>query len=127
MIGVTRIGSQENGYHHPESKKKKKKEHSATLSDDAPLFSIIVPLFKTPLDFFRDMADSVVSQTYPKWELVLVNASPEDKELDSVVREYAELDSRITVVNIQSNLGITENTNKGIEVARGDYILLFRP
>ena len=103
----------------------KEKEHSATLGDDAPLFSIIVPLFKTPLDFFRDMADSVVSQTYPKWELVLVNASPEDKELDSVVREYAELDSRITVVNIESNLGITENTNKGIEVARGDYICFF--
>ena len=103
----------------------KEREHSAALGDDAPLFSIIVPLFKTPLDFFRDMADSVVSQTYPKWELVLVNASPEDKELDSVVREYAELDSRITVVNIESNLGITENTNKGIEVARGDYICFF--
>lgn len=108
-----------------ESGIKREKEIAASMSDSSPLFSVVVPLFKTPLDFFKDMANSVVAQTYPKWELVLVNASPEDQELGSLVRNYAESDSRIKVVELAENLGITENTNKGIEASSGDYICFF--
>lgn len=42
-----------------------------------PTFSLIVPLYKTPLDYLKAMADSVLDQTYSNLQLVLVNASPE--------------------------------------------------
>lgn len=42
---------------------------------DAPLFSVVVPLYKTPLSFFVDMVESVVAQTYSNWELILVNST----------------------------------------------------
>lgn len=88
-----------------------------------PLFSIIVPLFKTPIRYFHDMIGSVLAQTYANWELILVNASPEDKDLAVAIDNYQ--DSRIHVVNLEGNYGIAGNTNEGIRVAQGDYISFF--
>ena len=51
-----------------------------THFDNAPLISIIIPVFEPPLDFFDACVQSVLAQTYNNWELVLVNASPEDAE-----------------------------------------------
>ena len=90
-----------------------------------PLFSIIVPLYKTPLAFFRDMADSVLRQTYENWELVLVNSTPEDALLAQLISDYVRQDTRIKLIELEGNFGITENTNRGIEVASGDFICFF--
>lgn len=86
-----------------------------------PLFSIIVPLYKTPIEYFRTMADSVLAQTFDNFELVLINASPELLELADELRTYQERDRRITVVTLDENYGITENTNRGISVSKGDF------
>ncbi|MCH4183918.1 MAG: glycosyltransferase family 2 protein [Eggerthellaceae bacterium] len=88
----------------------------------APLYSIIVPLYKTPLPFLRDMAESVLNQTYDQFELILVNASPEDQELAKEVKAYQQQDKRVKVVNLDENRGITENTNEGIRIAQGDFL-----
>ncbi len=93
--------------------------------DYEPLFSIVVPLYKTPINFFEEMAESVFAQTYPRWELILVNASPEESDLVKLVDRYASSDVRVKVVTISENLGITENTNAGIEVCEGDFISFF--
>lgn len=86
-------------------------------------FSIIVPLFNTPVSFFWDMVNSVEEQVYENWELILVNASPNYAALsDELVRLS---DSRIKVVTLTENKGIAENTNAGIEAASGDYIVFF--
>lgn len=90
-----------------------------------PKFSIVVPLYKTPRSFFRSMADSVIKQSYHNWELILVNASPEDGELAELVSQYSRRDARIRVVSLSENLGISENTNRGIEVASGDFVCFF--
>lgn len=88
-------------------------------------FSIIVPLFKTPLNFFDEMVASVKGQSYEDWELVLVNASPEDLVLAKRAEEETKKDPRIKVVTLESNLGITLNTNKGVEAATGDFVCFF--
>ena len=90
-----------------------------------PKFSIVVPLFNTPIGQFHEMACSVVSQSYPNWELILVNASPDNEDLKSRVRILAESDSRIRVIDLDDNYGITENTNRGVEKATGDYVAFF--
>lgn len=89
---------------------------------EQPVFSFIVPLYKTPLNFLRDMADSVLAQTYPNLELILVNASPEDVSLERAVRDYLNRDARVKQVVLEKNLGITENTNFGIREAAGDFL-----
>lgn len=89
---------------------------------EQPTFSVIVPLFRTSIAYLNEMAASVLAQTYPKLELVLVNASPELAGLASEVAKLAAADSRVRVVALDSNLGITENTNAGIRAATGDFL-----
>lgn len=88
-----------------------------------PRFSIIVPLFRTPLHFLRDMVGSVQGQLYRNWELLLLNASPEDKELAAALDALD--DDRIKVIELADNAGIAANTNVGIEQASGDYVVFF--
>lgn len=86
------------------------------------LFSVVVPLFRTPLAYLRDMVDSVLSQTYGNFELLLVNASPEDEALAQAVDAYAQADDRIRPIALPQNLGITQNTLAGIAQATGDFV-----
>ena len=43
-----------------------------------PLISVVVPAYKTPEKFLREMIKSLEAQTYTNWELCIANASPED-------------------------------------------------
>lgn len=90
-----------------------------------PLFSIIVPLFNTPISFFNDMVASVTKQSYKNWELVLVNATPDNAELCAAANTAAQAWDNIKLVTLEGNLGISGNTNKGIEAATGDFICFF--
>lgn len=89
---------------------------------EQPLFSIIVPLYKTPISYFNEMVESVLAQSYTKFELIFVNASPEDQNLAAAVKSYVDADERLRCINVQENLGITENTNVGIKAATGDFL-----
>ena len=86
-----------------------------------PLFSIIVPCYHTPGDYLREMLDSVFSQTYGNWELILVNASKEDSGMREILRSY-ETDPRVRVEELEENTGISGNTNAGLRQAKGDYV-----
>jgi GT2 family glycosyltransferase len=87
-----------------------------------PKFSVIVPLYRTPITYLDEMILSVLDQSYDNLELILVNASPEDEALGQAVAAWRERDPRIVVVDLAENRGITENTNEGIKVATGDFL-----
>jgi len=89
---------------------------------DMPVFSIVVPLFDTPLSYLKDMSDSVLNQTYQNLELILVNASPDKAELCVELASLAAQDERVKIVTLLENLGITQNTYAGIAVAEGDFV-----
>ena len=89
---------------------------------DGPLISIVVPAYLTPERFLRQMLDSLLAQTYENWELCLANGSPEDKDMETVLRSYAEMDSRIRYQDLKENLGIAENTNVAFAMAKGDFV-----
>ena len=87
-----------------------------------PLFSILVPVYNTPIPYLREMLDSVRNQTYQKWQLCIANANPENEEVARILNQYLEMDKRIQTVNVPENLGIAQNTNKALSIAKGDYI-----
>ena len=91
---------------------------------DGPLISIVVPAYLTPERFLRQMLDSLLAQTYENWELCLANGSPEDPDMQTVLRSYAEMDKRIRYQDLKENLGIAENTNAAFAMAEGDFIAL---
>ncbi|MDO4538603.1 MAG: glycosyltransferase [Coriobacteriales bacterium] len=86
----------------------------------APLISLVSPLYCTPPEFLRAMLDSVLAQTYANWELVLVNASPDDEGIREVLADYD--DPRIRLFDHPENNGINGNTNFGISHCLGSYI-----
>ena len=88
------------------------------------LFSILVPLYNTPEQFLREMIESVIAQTYTNWELCLADGSDgEHAYVGDIVSSYN--DPRIRYEKLTENLGISGNTNKCFDMAKGDYIGLF--
>lgn len=86
--------------------------------------SIVVPLYNTPKKFFDQMLKSVRDQTYPNWQLVLVDGS--DKAHGSFSRyaeKQAKKDHRITYRKIE-NGGIALNTTQGFGLCRGEWVTL---
>ena len=91
-----------------------------------PLLSIVIPAYKTPEKYLREMMDSILAQTYKNWEVCLVNGSPagEGKIVERVMNQYSAKDSRFRYKNLGENLGISGNTNAAIEMAKGDFVIL---
>ena len=83
-----------------------------------PKISIVVPMYNTEKLFFKELIDSLKNQTYKDWELCLADGSEVPNEL---LKDYMD-DGRIKYSFLNSNLGISENTNAAIKMATGDYI-----
>lgn len=68
------------------------------------------------------MVESVLKQSYANWELVLVNASPDNSALVDMIETAKNNDARIKVIELASNSGISKNTLAGTKEANGDFI-----
>ncbi|GAB5613483.1 hypothetical protein JCM37172_05840 [Faecalimonas hominis] len=88
-----------------------------------PEFSIVVPLYKTPLIYLEELIQSIEEQTYPKWQLYLSDGSGEDSPLREKLRKYEKKDRRIHVIENNRQLQISENTNEALKRAEGDFIV----
>jgi GT2 family glycosyltransferase len=86
-------------------------------------FSILVPLYNTPHTFLEEMIESVRKQTYKNWELCLADGSDEQyKYVEKVCRSFSEKDKRILYKKLENNFGVSENTNRCIDMSTGDYM-----
>ena len=89
-------------------------------------FSILVPLYNTPLPFLEEMIESVREQTYSDWELCLADGSDEaHTEVGETCLRLAREDPRIKYRHLERNGGISENTNACMDMATGEYFVLF--
>lgn len=91
----------------------------------APKISIVVPTFRTPENYLREMIESVTQQTYTSWELCIADGSNDEGKTLAIIQEYAENDERIRVSVLNENYGISGNTNECLKLATGEYIALF--
>ena len=86
-----------------------------------PKISVIVPMYNTPVNFFEELVDCLINQTYSNWELCLADGSPEQNhELDSIIKK----DERIKYKFLNENKGIPGNTNAALSLATGDFVAL---
>jgi GT2 family glycosyltransferase len=95
------------------------------LPKEAPLVSIICPVYKPSMADFLVAVDSVRKQSYPHWELVLIDDGSRDAVLRDAMKTLAEDDARIKIFSLIKNSGISEATNKGLRAARGKFIAFF--
>lgn len=88
----------------------------------APKISIVVPLYKTPMGFLKELVSSVCQQTYENWELVLSDGSGPDSPLKKYLQSLARTEKRIKVVYTGRQLDISANTNEAVKAASGEYL-----
>ena len=81
--------------------------------------SIIIPVYNAE-KFLRNCVESVISQTFKDWEMVLVNDGSKDGSL-TICEEYAGKDKRIRVLN-KANGGPSSARNIGMREAQGEYV-----
>ncbi len=81
--------------------------------------SVILPTFNRE-NAIRKSIESILAQTYKNWELIIVNDCSTDNTL-SVIREYANNDSRIKIINNSTNQKLPKSLNIGFSNATGDF------
>ena len=83
-------------------------------------FSIIMPAFNAEATICKSI-QSVIDQTYDNWELIIINDGSTDNTLN-IINNYLKVESKITVINLESNIGLSNARNEGILKARGEFI-----
>lgn len=87
-----------------------------------PLITVVMPNYNGSR-FVEQAIDSVLSQTYEKFELLVVDDCSKDDSLQ-LIQQKAQRDSRIRVIALEHNAGVANARNVGIKEAKGEYIAL---
>lgn len=87
-----------------------------------PKISVIMSVGQVPVNWLRQSIDSILTQTFADLELIIVNDTPSDKDVASILKEYAQNDRRVVLIRNEEKLGISRSVNKGFEMAKGKYI-----
>ena len=83
--------------------------------------SVVIPVYNVE-DYLGECLDSVINQTLTDIEVICINDGSTDKSLD-ILNDYASRDSRIIVID-QENGGHAVATNRGMSMAKGEYLYL---
>lgn len=84
------------------------------------LVSIIIPIYKTKDEYFRECLESCILQTYSNLEILIVDDGADDNLL-KLADEYAGKDKRIRILH-QSNSGAAAARNHGLSECTGEYV-----
>ncbi len=83
-------------------------------------FSIIIPVYNAE-KYLKECLDSVLAQTFPDFELLLINDGSSDTS-GAICNEYAGTDHRIKVVH-KENGGVSSARNVGLDMVQGKYVV----
>lgn len=87
-----------------------------------PKVSVIMSIYKEPLDWIRQSIDSILNQTFTDFEFIVVNDNPDSPKNIKLLQDYSQLDKRIVPLFNKENIGLTKSLNRALEVASGIYI-----
>lgn len=89
------------------------------MKDSQPLISIVTPTYNRA-DFILEAVQSVIDQSYPHWEMVIIDDGSKD-DTQELLAPYIEKDNRLKYF-YQENQGQSVARNRGIKESNGDYI-----
>jgi glycosyltransferase involved in cell wall biosynthesis len=95
------------------------------MTTTLPLVSIIIPVYNRAA-LVKETLDSILVQTYPNWECIVVDDHSTDGTLE-VLNKYSEIDKRVKVYKrpSQATKGACFCRNYGFEKSQGDYVIYF--
>ncbi|MGX6402615.1 glycosyltransferase family 2 protein [Lactiplantibacillus plantarum] len=83
-------------------------------------YSIIMPVYNAESSL-ETTINSVLVQSYTDFELLIVNDASTDKSMN-IIHKYRQQDSRIIVIDNNSNIGVAQSRNRALSSAKGDYL-----
>ena len=87
-----------------------------------PLISLVVPVYNTPEEYLGPMVDSVMAQTYDRWELCLADDASTAPHVRPFIDRLARQDARVKVTHLPRNQGISGASNAALALATGEFI-----
>jgi O-antigen biosynthesis protein len=91
---------------------------------NGPLFSVIIPVYDPDLGVFNEAVESVLKQSYSKFELILVDDCSKDNEIRKRINYFASKDKRVIPKFRKENGHISAATNSGAKIANGSFLVL---
>jgi glycosyltransferase involved in cell wall biosynthesis len=88
----------------------------------APVVSVVMPTYNGER-FLRPAIDSILNQTFREFEVIVIDDGSTDST-PRILADYKSRDARVIVLSNECNLGIAGATNRGLAVARGNYLAL---
>ena len=89
-----------------------------------PLISVIIPTYHSNAQTFDISINSLLNQTLKNIEFIFIDDKCIDETIQNI-QKYAKNDSRIKIIHNQQNSGSGISRNKGIEIAKGEYLAFF--
>jgi len=89
-----------------------------------PRFSVLTPVYETPADVLAAMLKSVRAQTFPDWELCLVDDASTRPHVGAMLASAQGEDRRIRVLHREENGGIVAASNDALAMAGGEFVAL---
>lgn len=90
------------------------------MKKNKPLISVVMPAYNAQRHI-RQAVESILRQTFTKFELIIINDASTDKTLQ-IIRSLSKKDIRIKIVNNDMRLDIAGSLNRGIRLARSNII-----
>ena len=97
---------------------------SAPYNPAAPLFSVVVPVYKIPSAVLETTIASVRNQTWQDWEMCIVYADLDNTDNWALLERLAIEDPRLKVRRLAENGGISRNSNVALGFACGEFVAL---
>ena len=87
-----------------------------------PRVSVIMSVYKEPIEWIELSIDSILSQTFSDFEFLIVNDNPSREENTNLLNEYHQKDGRVAPIINETNIGLTKSLNRALAIAQGEYI-----
>lgn len=87
-------------------------------------FSVLTPVYNTPPSILAETVGSVLAQSFPDWELCLVDDGSPRRDVRAALADLAARDPRIRLSRREANGGIVAASNDALAMAGGQYLVL---
>lgn len=88
------------------------------------LVSVVMSVYNEREDWLRLAIESILNQTYKNIEFIIVNDQPGNSQMEAIILEYVNKDSRIVYIKNEKNSGPALARNNGFMIAKGNYIAI---
>jgi O-antigen biosynthesis protein len=108
--------------HEPDETGLEEQRQKAAQFASRPKITLLIPVHNTPGNFLDKLFASIAAQTYDNWEACVVDGGSDQPETAKILQQWGKSDPRFRIEHLSTNQGISENTNRALAMATGEFV-----